>query len=137
MASPRHLLYCGAESRQSGNTHAACLFCAQGATRVDDRFRTHLGSILGPEACTEWARDPANAAELQELLYDEWETCKCVFAGGPGATATHVNLPYSLVFAASDEGHERLEATGHTDRWAASARCAASSALPWDQDRLM
>jgi hypothetical protein len=72
--------------------------------------------MLGIDACTEWAQDPANAAELQGLLYDEWETCKCVFAGGPGAAATPVNLPYSLVMAANDEDHARLEATGHTDR---------------------
>lgn len=73
--------------------------------------------MLGVEACSEWAGDPANAAEVQELLYDEWETCKCAFAGGPAASATHVNLPYSLVYAASDEGRGRLETMGHTDRW--------------------
>jgi hypothetical protein len=72
--------------------------------------------MLGPVACTERARDPANAAELQELLYDEWETCKCVYKGESSAADTNVNLPYSLVFAASDEGRARLEATGHTDR---------------------
>jgi hypothetical protein len=88
----------------------------QGATRVDERFRSHLEAILGPEAVTEWASDPTNAAELQDLLYDEWETCKCAFEGGPCATATHVNLPYSLVYGASDEGQARLEAAGHTDR---------------------
>jgi hypothetical protein len=71
--------------------------------------------MLGFEACTEWAQDPVNAAELQEL-YDEWETCKCVFVGAPGATDTHVNLPYSLVLAASDEVQARLEAISHTDR---------------------
>lgn len=88
----------------------------QGATRVDERFLNHLGSILGHEACTEWSRDPANASEVQELIYEEWEACKCVFAGGPAATDTHVNLPYSLVHAASNEGQARLEATGSTDR---------------------
>ncbi len=78
-------------------------------------FRNYLCTILGPDACMEWMRDPANAPELLEL-FDEWETCKRVFKGVAGAADTTVNLPYSLTYAASDEGQARLAATGHTDR---------------------
>jgi hypothetical protein len=98
----------------------AVAIIVQGATRVDEGFRKHLASVLGCEAFTEWAEDPTNAAELQELMYEEWEVCKCVFDGRSGVFAeTYVSLPYSLVFSAGDEGLERLDATGQTDRYCA------------------
>lgn len=98
----------------------AVAVCVQGATRVDERFRNHLASVIGREAFTEWAEDPTNAAELQELMYEEWEVCKCVFDGRSGVFAeTCVGLPYSLVFSASNAGLERLNAAGHTDRYCA------------------
>lgn len=54
----------------------------QGATRVDERFLAFLASILGQETCSEWAQDPVNAADLQ-VLFDEWEVCKCAFCWWP------------------------------------------------------
>jgi hypothetical protein len=77
----------------------------QGATRVDERFKQHMADVFGHSTLEDWINDPANAADVQELIYDEWETCKCSFIGGAGAAAVSVNLPYTLFGAA-----------GHADR---------------------
>lgn len=37
----------------------------QGATRVDQRFLTHLAEYLGPESCKEWKEDVKNAEDWQ------------------------------------------------------------------------
>lgn len=73
-----------------------------------------LSSILGPDSCAEWARDPVNGADLQDLLHDEWETCKRAF---DGSTGMHVNLPGSLLYAAPDHAVRQLDAAGYSDRW--------------------
>ena len=69
---------------------------SQGATRVDERFMQHLASMFGQGTFDRWRNDPANAADVQDLIYDEWETCKCSFQIGGTAGATSVNLPYTL-----------------------------------------
>lgn len=70
----------------------------QGATRVDERFMRHVAGEFGQGAFDHWRSNPANAADLQDLIYDEWEACKCSFIANEGVTAgvTSVNMPYTL-----------------------------------------
>jgi hypothetical protein len=56
----------------------------------------HVADELGQDSFDRWRNDPTNAADLQDFIYDEWETCKCSFIGGSAAGATSVNLPYAL-----------------------------------------
>jgi hypothetical protein len=56
----------------------------------------HVARECGQGAFDRWRNDPANAADLQDLIYDEWEACKCSFIGGGASGVTSVNLPYTL-----------------------------------------
>ena len=56
----------------------------------------HVANELGQDTFDCWRSDPRNAADVQELIYDEWETCKCSFIGGAAAGPISVNLPYTL-----------------------------------------
>lgn len=78
----------------------------QGATRVDERFLQHLGDKFGDNAAQQWLKNPAHAEDVQELVYDEWEVCKCCFVGegASSSSCTTVNLPFSLVASAETSG---------------------------------
>jgi hypothetical protein len=74
----------------------AVLDLPQGATRVDERFMQHVAGEFRQGAFDHWRNDPANAADVQDLIYDEWEACKCSFIGGVAAGVTSVNMPCTL-----------------------------------------
>ena len=85
-------------NRLRGCCVLAVLNAVQGATCVDERFMQHVAAQFDQGAFDHWRNDPANAADFHDLIYDEWETCKCSFMGGAAAAgrATSVNLPYTL-----------------------------------------
>jgi hypothetical protein len=101
-------------NRLRGCCVLAVLNAVQGATRVDERFMQHMANLFGQGTFDRWRNNPANAADVQDLIYDEWETCKCSFVGGGAAGATcsavalqiSVNLPYTLFGTAA--GSDRL-----------------------------
>jgi hypothetical protein len=87
-----------------------------------------MANVFGQGTFDRWRNNPANAADVQDLIYDEWETCKCSFVGGGAAGATcsavalqiSVNLPYTLFGTAG--GPDRLVGVSsaslvHTQCW--------------------
>eukprot|EP00775_Hariotina_reticulata_P011136 gene11136-11289_t len=104
----------GGQVTLSEVTHRECL--PEGATRVDHRFLEHLSSVLGEDAISEWLTDKANTEDYQELLYGEWETCKCAFDSTNTLAIVQVNLPYSLAYSLSDGVRAKLEAAGSADK---------------------
>ncbi|KAF6254621.1 hypothetical protein COO60DRAFT_300966 [Scenedesmus sp. NREL 46B-D3] len=93
-------------------THRECL--PEGATCVDARFLEHLAGQLGGDTYADWASDPANAGDLLDFKYMEWEACKCSFGGSNNAAApVQVSVPYSLVYSADDSTRDELEKEGN------------------------